>query len=102
MLRTESWEMVQEEIAEKNVPSKQPADILQLQGPAVLQILSPQQDQALFGCDEQVAAVCVRCLHCLQKVNTPTGTKGKQRRSRLVSEHLSTSCLSTWQFPQKI
>lgn len=60
MLPTGSQEMVQEEIGQKNVPSKLPADILQLQGPVGLQVLSPQQDQALFGCDEQVAAVCVR------------------------------------------
>lgn len=89
MLPTGSQEMVQEETGQKNVPSKLPADIPQLQGPVGLQVLSPQQDQALFGCDEQVAAVCVRCFHCLQEVNPLTGTNGKQRGDQGLCLHIS-------------
>jgi hypothetical protein len=49
-----------------------PAQALKPQCPVRTKILPPKQDQALSGCDQEVAAVGIRGLHQLELLNAIT------------------------------
>lgn len=49
-----------------------PAQAVKAQSPRRQKAVPPQQDKALLRCDQEVAAVGIRCLHQLEQLNTIT------------------------------